>query len=97
METSAKNTKKGQVLSLDGIIMSIIIAGVLLGLGAYILQTLANSLTTGSTANVNNTFNNVTSAFAQAAPLLAVVAIIGMIAIVLFLVRVGMAGSQRQF
>lgn len=89
MEVKKEKKFRG-ILSLETVILGIVVASILLMIGAYVVQLLANTLGTGASTNVNLTFGNVTSTFAQMAPLLVVVGIIGMIAIVLFVIRGGL-------
>lgn len=87
---------KGQLsMSLEGIIGALVGAAILMIIGVYVVTTVGSQFTTGASANVNQTVSNVTSMFAQVAPLLVVVGIISFIAIVLLFVRGGISSGGR--
>jgi len=87
-------TKKGQAFSMEVIIGALVTAAITLIVGVYVVTIVGNQFTTGASANVNYTVSNVTSMFAQVAPLLVVVGIIAFVAIVLLFVRGGISSQQ---
>lgn len=87
--------KKGQAFSMEVIIGALVTAAIMLIVGVYVVTVVGNQFTTGASANVNNTVANVTSMFAQVAPLLVVVGIIAFVAIVLLFVRGGISSQGR--
>ena len=85
MKGHMQNSKKGQMISIEGLVGLLVVAAIMLIVGAYVVYTIGAAFVPSGSTNVllNNTVGNVTMMFAQVAPLLVIVGIVGFVVIIL--------------
>lgn len=87
--------KKG-VIALESLAYGILIVAVVVIVGIYLIVQVGALIKPGSTdPNINNSVANVTFAFAQMAILLAVVVLVGVLAVIVAMLRGGFGGGAR--
>ena len=96
MKGHMQNSKRGQMISIEGLVGLLVIAAIMLIVGAYVVYTIGAAFTPSGSTNtlLNNTVGNVTNMFAQVAPLLVIVGIVGFVVIILAFVS--LLRSQNQ-
>ena len=89
-----EKTKKGQV-ALESFALGILIVGVVIIIGIYLIVQVGNVAVAGGNATVIATVGNTTAAFAQFATLLTVIVLVGVLGVVIWMLRGGFQGGRQ--